>query len=109
MNWITLNNESQLEEIVKKSFEKPQLIYKHSISCPISSMSKYRLEKSTAPEDIDFYYLDLINYRAVSNKIANDFGVRHESPQVLLIKDGKTVYHESHNKINMDSIVAEAM
>lgn len=109
MNWITLNNESQIDEIVKKSFEKPQLIYKHSISCPISSMSKYRLEKSTAPEDIDFYYLDLITYRAVSNKIANDFGVRHESPQVLLIKDGKTVYHESHNKINMDSIVAEAM
>ncbi len=109
MNWITLNSEMQLAEITQLSFEKPQLIYKHSISCPTSSMAKLRLEKTTIPDGIDFYYLDLINHRAISNKIANDFEVRHESPQVLLIKDGKCIYHNSHHKINMDAIVAEAM
>lgn len=109
MNWITLNKEEQITEVIEKSFQKPQLIYKHSISCPISSMSKLRLEKSSVPDNIDFYYLDVINHRAVSNKIAADFEVKHESPQILLIKDGKCIYNNSHHKISMDAIVAEAM
>ena len=106
MDWITLDKEEQLNGIVQKSFEKPQLIYKHSISCPISSMSKLRLEKSNAPDSIDFYYLDILTNRPISNRIATDFDVRHESPQILLIKDGKAVYNNSHHHINMDDIVA---
>ena len=109
MNWITLDKEAQVEEIIQKSFEKPQLIYKHSISCPTSSMAKHRLEKSVAPETIDFYYLDILNHRPISNKIASDFQVRHESPQILLIKDGRSVYNISHHRIQMEDIVAEAM
>lgn len=109
MNWITLNKEEQIAGVIERSFQKPQLIYKHSISCPISSMAKLRLEKSSVPDNIDFHYLDILNHRPVSNKIAADFAVTHESPQILLIKDGRCIYHDSHNKINMDNIVAEAM
>lgn len=109
MNWITLDKIEQLEQINTASAEKPQLIYKHSTRCSISAMAKNRLYKNELPEGIDFYYLDIISYRDISNKIAEMYGVRHESPQVLLIKDGKCVYDESHSAIYMDDIVAEAM
>lgn len=109
MNWIALDRADQLAEIEQKSFSKPQVIYKHSISCPTSSMMKHRLEKSTEPANVDFYYLDLLNYRDISNKVAADYSIKHESPQILLIKDGKCSFMRSHYAINMDEIVAEVM
>ncbi len=108
MNWIELTSESQLNDIKDLSNTKPQLIFKHSTRCSISSMTKNRLEKGPAPEGIDFYYLDLIKHRNISQKIANDFDVSHESPQVLLIKKGACVYDESHSGITMDEIVEQA-
>ena len=71
-------------------------------------MAKSRLERSAVPEGIAFYYLDLIRYRAISNKIAETFGVHHESPQILIIRNGECVYDESHNGISMDEIAAQA-
>lgn len=109
MAWNNLDNIQQLDEINAASANRPQLIYKHSTRCSISSMAKNRLYKNEPPDGIDFYYLDLISNRDISNKIAEMYDVRHESPQVLLIKDGKCVYHESHSGIYMDDIVAEAM
>lgn len=108
MSWITLNSEEQLEEIQQTSFEKPQLIFKHSTRCSISSVIKNRLYKNDLSPAIDFYYLDLIANRSVSNKIADQYGVQHESPQVLLIKDGKCIYDESHSAIYMEDIVEKA-
>lgn len=108
MNWIILNNEEQLEELNRQSFNRPQVIFKHSTRCSISSMVLNRLEKSKPADDVDFYYLDLIAYRSISNKVAEVYGVRHESPQVLLIKDGNCTYNESHNGISMADIEAEA-
>jgi bacillithiol system protein YtxJ len=104
MNWISLNNPSQLQQIIQHSITRPQVIFKHSTRCPISSMAKNRLEKNTPPANTDFYYLDLIAYRAVSDQISEDFNVQHESPQVLLIKNGECVYNESHSGIRMDEI-----
>ncbi|WP_207496802.1 bacillithiol system redox-active protein YtxJ [Aridibaculum aurantiacum] len=104
MNWIPLTDESQLQDIVLKSNSKPQVIFKHSTRCSISSMAKSRLERSSVPEDADFYYLDLIAYRNISNKIAQDFNVYHESPQVLVIRNGECVYDESHGSIDMEEI-----
>jgi len=72
-------------------------------------MAKSRLERSTPPDSIDFYYLDLIKYRLLSEKIAEDFSVYHESPQVLLIKNGECVYDESHSGIQMDNIEEQAL
>ncbi len=109
MNWIPLQNEQQLEEIVLNSNNKPQVIFKHSTRCSISSMAKSRLDKKDQPEGMDFYYLDLIKHRNISNKIATDFHIPHQSPQVLIINNGKCIYDESHSGIMMDEIVASVM
>lgn len=109
MNWISLQDEQQLEEIKEKSKSRPQLIYKHSVRCGVSSVVKSRLEKAKLPADIDYYYLDIIHFRAVSNKIAEEFKVYHESPQVLMIKNGECVYEESHMGIRADEIMEQAM
>lgn len=108
MNWIPLINELQIEEIKINSSDKPQLIFKHSSRCSISSMARNRLDKNEFPEGIDFYFLDIINHRNISNKIASDFQVHHESPQILLINKGTCVYNESHSGIQMDEIKAYA-
>lgn len=108
MNWIQITSMAQLDEIKAKSKTKPQLVFKHSFRCSISSMTKNRLERSQQPDNIDFYFLDLINYRSISNKISEDFNVWHESPQVLLIKNGECVFDESHTAIRMEDIVEHA-
>ena len=105
MNWREFTTEEALEEIKTRSAEKPQVIFKHSTKCSISSMAKSRLERAAAPEGVEFNYLDLIAHRNVSSKIAEVFDVEHASPQVLIIKDGACIYDESHNAINMDEIV----
>lgn len=108
MNWNHLENIAQLDAIKKDSFEQPQVIFKHSTRCSISSMAKNRLDRSESPEGIRFYYLDLIAHRDISNKIAEDFFVEHESPQVLLIRNGECIYDESHSGINIDEITEQA-
>ena len=104
MNWIELNNANQLAELKELSKNKAQIIFKHSTRCGISSMAKKRLERTEQPDSADFHYLDLIKYRSLSNKIAEDFSVHHESPQVLLIRNATCIYEESHNGIDMDEI-----
>lgn len=108
MDWIPLQTEEQLTELNERSKQRPQLLFKHSTRCPVSAMVKNRLYKTELPDTIDFYYLDLIAYRAISNKIAANYGVRHESPQVLLIKDGNCIYHESHSGVFMEDVIAHA-
>src|SRR5215212_7236537 len=108
MNWISLVSEEQLQEIKNKSNYKPQVIFKHSFRCSLSGMAKNRLDKASTPEGVDFYFLDLIKHRNISNKISQEFKVYHESPQVLIIKNGESVYDESHTAINMQEIVAHA-
>ncbi|MEM6802982.1 MAG: bacillithiol system redox-active protein YtxJ [Bacteroidota bacterium] len=106
--WQPLKEEAQLNKIKEASFKKPQLIFKHSISCGISAHINHSLQ--TAEQDlgkqIDLHYLDLINYRSVSNLVASEFNVRHQSPQVLLIKDGEVTFHTSHFSINPEKILA---
>lgn len=109
MNWIDLTNVSQLAEIKEQSKVKPQLIFKHSTRCSISSVAKSRLERSNPPENVDFYFLDLIKNRDISNKIVEEFSVFHESPQVLLIKNGECVYDESHSGISMNDIEEQSI
>ncbi len=107
MNWIELTDEQQLQQINELSAKEPVIIFKHSTRCSISSMAKSRLEREKTPENASFYYLDLIKYRNISNKIAEDYSVHHESPQVLLIKNGECVYEETHNGISMKEIVGQ--
>jgi len=107
MNWIHLTTEEQLENIKLKSATNPQVIFKHSTTCSISKMAFSRFERADAPDSIDFYYLDLLTYRPISNAIAEVFQVHHESPQVLLIKNGECVYDESHYGIMMDELLEQ--
>ena len=104
MNWIPLQEESQIDKIVADSKDAPQVIFKHSTRCSTSSMVKNRLDKNEAPDGINFYYLDLIKYRNISNKIVKDFGIDHESPQALIIRNGKCVYNEDHSAITFDEL-----
>jgi len=109
MNWESLKEISQLEDIKEESKSQAIGLFKHSTRCSISATALDRLERNWAKADkkdgIKFYYLDLIAHRDISNKIAADFGVEHESPQFLLIKDGEVSYHESHYGINLDEIL----
>lgn len=107
MNWTELTNEGQIETIIEESKTQPVVIYKHSTRCHISAMAMNRLEREQAPDNIKFYYLDVIARRPVSNKVAELFHVQHESPQLLLIQDGECTYEESHNGIRMDELTEQ--
>jgi bacillithiol system protein YtxJ len=103
MKWIMLTEEAQIETIKKESETQAVVIFKHSTRCGTSDMAKMRIERGTdAP--IKFYFLDILRYRPLSNKIAEVFEVHHESPQVLLIRNGECVYEESHNGIILAEI-----
>ncbi|MFM2385807.1 MAG: bacillithiol system redox-active protein YtxJ [Bacteroidota bacterium] len=102
--WIDLASDQQLDDVIASSQLKPILIFKHSTRCSISSVALDRLNRSTVNTNIDYYLLDLIAYRQLSNTIAEKFKVYHESPQVLLISKGECVYDESHMSIRMQDI-----
>ena len=107
MDWKNLTSIDQLEAIASESFNLPQVLFKHSTRCSISSMALNRLETSTPPTGIDFYLLDLLQHRDISAVIADKFKVHHESPQVLVIKSGECTYDESHMGISMDEIAEQ--
>ena len=104
MYWKNLTEDVQLTEILQLSAQKPQVIFKHSTRCSISLMAKSRLDRNPPPEGADFYYLDLLEYRNLSNRIAELYNIEHQSPQILIIINGKCVYNESHNAININDI-----
>lgn len=104
MNWIDLNDEAQLATINEQSKNQPVMILKHSTRCSISLMAKNRLDKEVNPPNTLCYYLDLLKFRPISNKIAELYKVPHESPQILIIKNGECTYEDSHNGINIADI-----
>ena len=99
--WIALAHMEQLDEISAKSTGKPQFLFKHSTTCGISRMvlNGFKSSYSLASGQADFYFLDLHAYRAVSNGIAQKFQVIHQSPQLLVVKNGVVVAHASHGGI----------
>lgn len=101
INWIPLTNISQLDEIVAISNGKPVVIFKHSTRCSISRMVLKQFENDfDTTNNVDAYFLDLLEHRDISNEIAARFNVYHQSPQLLLIKGGKSVYDVSHDGID---------
>ena len=111
MKWNHLNAVDQLDEIKKESSEKNILIFKHSTRCNISRATLDRLERKwndSEMQDVKPYFLDLLNYREISNSIVEKFNVEHESPQILLIKEGRAILDQSHFSIDYDQIKAAA-
>ena len=106
MNWTPIDSIDQVDGIISRSKSVPCVIFKHSTRCSISSVAKYRLEGDwdINVEEIEPYYLDLIAYRDVSNYIAEVLEVHHESPQILLIKDGECIFESSHLDISVGEI-----
>lgn len=106
VKWNDLTEIKQLDEIVAESAQTPVIIFKHSTRCGISRMALKGFEGnySIGEEQAKPYYLDLLNHRDISNEIANRFGVMHQSPQVLVIKNGTAVYNESHGDIDANEV-----
>ncbi|RZJ47699.1 MAG: bacillithiol system redox-active protein YtxJ [Chryseobacterium sp.] len=105
--WNTIQSEQDLEQAIKKSFEGKIAIFKHSTSCFISKtvLRNFEREIEAAQEKgATFYFLDLLAYRNLSNKIAEDFAIRHESPQLIVIENGKAINNASHQDITLSQI-----
>ena len=101
INWIELNDLGQLNEIMDLSHEQPVVIFKHSTRCSISRMALKQFENEFDLEGtVTPYFLDLLNHRDISQEIATRFDVYHQSPQLLLIKEGKSIYDASHSDID---------
>ena len=101
--WIALKDLGQINEIITISEEKPVVIFKHSTRCSVSRMALKQFENEFNLQDkMDAYFLDLIENRAISNEIAKKFDVMHQSPQLLLIKNGKCIYNISHSDIDAE-------
>jgi bacillithiol system protein YtxJ len=108
--WKVLDQPGQLEHLQEESYRKPVVIFKHSTRCGISAHAKFRLESewSFTQEDLNFYYLDLITYRQVSNQVAETFQVTHQSPQIILLRGGKAIFDTSHHNISV-GVLKKAM
>ncbi|GEC80097.1 bacillithiol system redox-active protein YtxJ [Flavobacterium aquatile] len=105
VDWRMLTNVDDLNEIVNESAGKPILIFKHSTRCSISRMVLKQFENEFDLQDkITPYFLDLLNHRDVSNEIATKFDVYHQSPQLIVIQDGKSIYDVSHDSIDAHSL-----
>ena len=103
-NWPgpKLENIDQLNTIVEASFLTPQLIFKHSTRCSVSRFVLNEFKSGYSFSEVDFtaYFLDLLRYREISNAVAQQFDVVHQSPQLLIINNGKAVAHASHENVN---------
>ncbi len=101
--WIAIERDRDIDVLLDLSHEQLCLIFKHSTRCPLSAMAKQRLERdwSFAERQLKPWYLDVLLHRALSDRIAGDFGVHHESPQALLIYKGRCFFACSHANISV--------
>ncbi|KMQ68327.1 general stress protein [Chryseobacterium sp. FH2] len=104
--WNKIESEQDLEKAIENSHHNIIAIFKHSTSCFISKTVLRNFEKEVENFDkkVDFYYLDLLAHRGISNKIAEIFGIRHESPQLIVIENGKAINSASHELISTSII-----
>ncbi|MES2622569.1 MAG: bacillithiol system redox-active protein YtxJ [Bacteroidota bacterium] len=108
MKWNLLTDIAQLDTIDRESATRKVMIFKHSTRCSTSSTVRARIERTWQQENdelLSAYFLDLIQYRQLSNQIAERYKVEHESPQVLIISKGKCIYSETHLSISMTEVM----
>ena len=99
-NFTEINSTAELENLFEQSNEKPVVLFKHSLTCPISA-GVYQ-EISNADADINLIVVQ--HARSVSNAVAEKTGIRHESPQAIILKNGKPVYHASHYDVTAKDV-----
>ena len=108
--WLPLTQPEQIIDLAQSSHEQPVLIFKHSTTCSISAAAKSKIERQWSDSglaNVPIYYLDLLRFRPLSAQIAEQFGIRHESPQLLLIQDGECSYDASHMGIRLSDVSAK--
>lgn len=105
-SWNSINTLEQLAEIEQKSYVKPVAIFKHSTRCGISAMAEHSLKHgwNWTEDDLDFYHLDLLTHRYISNEIAERYKVVHQSPQLIWMISGKAQDVRTHHAIDPDII-----
>lgn len=106
--WQPIRSEQDLEKLVQQSYQNKVAIFKHSTSCFISKTVLKNFEKEIENfdgEKFDFYFLDLLAYRPISNRIAEMFEIRHESPQLIVIENGTATNNASHQDISLSQIL----
>ena len=104
LNWSHIESEEDLQNALTS--EVKVALFKHSTRCPVSSMAKNRLEKSWDEEtnETTIFFLDLIRYRELSNRVASQLAVDHASPQLILIEKGSAIYDASHHMIQSSEV-----
>jgi bacillithiol system protein YtxJ len=108
LKWNKVENPADIDVIWQNSTQIPVVIFKHSTRCSVSSMALSRFEREWNNDSaVEIWFLDLIAFRELSNQIAQKSGVRHESPQVILLSNGKVVYHASHNAIRVGDVLSK--
>ena len=105
MEWIQLNSMDLLDELLQASYKSPQIIFKHSTRCSISHMVLNRLGKNLPKAD--YYLLNVIGDREISNFVANHFNITHQSPQLLMIYKGACIFNASHFSISRELVKQE--
>jgi len=105
-HWTHLTTAEQLQQSLQRSHVRPQVYFKHSTRCIISKMvlSNFEEHFSALPQNTDPLFLDLLQYRELSNSLAEQLHVKHESPQVIVVRNGKAIYHASHDSINTPEV-----
>lgn len=101
--WKYLESEEDLNRAIAVSTEKKVAIFKHSTRCFISKtvLKNFEKEVENSDKNVDYYFLDLLAHRDLSNKIADDLGVTHQSPQLIVLENGVVVNHASHQSISL--------
>jgi bacillithiol system protein YtxJ len=105
-NWINIESVQQLNEILDLNSDKIKLFFKHSTRCSISSMALKFFESDWKNnKEVSCYFIDLIAYRDVSNALAHNTKVEHQSPQVIVLKNNNVIYNASHQSIDAEQIL----
>lgn len=101
--WKYIESEEDLNRAIAVSTEKKVAIFKHSTRCFISKtvLKNFEKEVENSDKNVDYYFLDLLAHRDLSNKIADDLGVTHQSPQLIVLENGVVVNHASHQSISL--------
>jgi bacillithiol system protein YtxJ len=104
--WKNIQSEEDLDKAIAESNEQKVVIFKHSTRCQISSrvLRNFEAEVKNSDKDVSFYFLDLLKYRPISNKIADEFDVTHQSPQMIVLENGKAVKNASHSNISLSLV-----
>lgn len=104
--WNYIESEEDLKKAIEKSFDKKVAIFKHSTRCHISKtvLRNFEKEVENANKDVEYYFLDLLAHRDISNKIADDLNVEHQSPQLIVLENGKAVKDASHQAISLSLV-----